>query len=135
MMEHVPPMSSALGDYIEQERNARGWTYRDLEDKTGVSRNALYDMQRGKTKTPKLETLYRIAQALEVPLNRILTVAGFPVDPLPDNNAQAKRLAELADALPWIAQVVDDLSQLTPDQKEGVLAYLEAVMRRKGPKP
>jgi transcriptional regulator with XRE-family HTH domain len=131
MTEQVPPMSSALGDFIEQERDARGWTYRDLEDKTGISRGALYDMQKGKTKTPKLETLYRISSALGIPLNRLLTIAGFPVEPLPDNTALAKHLAELGDALPWIAQIVDDLAKLTPDQKEGVVAYLEAIRRQR----
>lgn len=127
----TPPMSSALGDYIEQERTARNWTYRELEDRTGVSRNALYEMQIGRTKTPKLETLYRISKGLGVPLNRLLTIAGYPVDPLPDNAALAKHLAELSDALPWIAQIIEDLAKLTPDQKEGVVAYLEAIRRQR----
>jgi transcriptional regulator with XRE-family HTH domain len=131
MQEQTPPMSSALGDYIEQERNGRNWSYRELEDRTGISRGALYDMQTGKTKTPKLETLYRISKAFGVPLNRLLTIAGFPVEPLADNAALAKHLAELGEALPWIAQIVDDLAKLTPDQKEGVVAYMEAIRRQR----
>jgi hypothetical protein len=81
--------------------------------------------------SPKLEPLYRIAKALDVPMARLLTVAGYPVDPLPDATAQARRIAEITDSLPWVAKVVDDLTRLTPEQRETLIAYLEVLAKRR----
>lgn len=127
--EQAPQMSSsrALKDLIEQERRRRGWTYRDLQDKTGVSRSALFDMERGKTRTPHLETLGRIAVAFEMELADVLLIVGFPVNPIKSNEDRAQRLAALAEVLPRVEQVVDDLLRLDPSQQEGVIAYIEAV--------
>jgi transcriptional regulator with XRE-family HTH domain len=121
--------TSALGSFIQEELEHRGWTQRDLEIHSGVSDSTIHRIMNGSS--PKLEPLYRIAQALGVPLSRLLTVAGYPVDPLPDTTAQAQRIAEITDALPWVAGVVDDLTRLTPEQRETLIAYLEVLKRRR----
>jgi transcriptional regulator with XRE-family HTH domain len=62
----------SLAKRIRDCRYAKGWGPDELALRADVSRTALYQIECGKTETPRAGTLRRIAQALDVPIDRLL---------------------------------------------------------------
>lgn len=60
----------SLKHKIAYWRNKRGLTQRELADKIGVSRGAVALYETGQNK-PKVETLFRLAQALDVEVTEL----------------------------------------------------------------
>jgi len=56
-------------------RYAKGWGPDELTSRAAISRTALYQIECGKTETPRAGTLRRIAQALEV--GKSVKISGF----------------------------------------------------------
>ena len=65
----------ALGELIRTQRSAAGLSLRDLAERTGVSNAYLSQIERG-LHEPSLSVLRSIADALDVPLEALLTRAG-----------------------------------------------------------
>jgi transcriptional regulator with XRE-family HTH domain len=61
-----------LAKRIRDCRYAKGWGPDELAQKAEISRTALYQIECGKTETPRAGTLRRIARALDVPVERLL---------------------------------------------------------------
>lgn len=60
------------GDTIRALREQRGWTLEDLAQKTQRSRAYLSRVENGQ-RTPSRITMHRIANALEVPVDDLVT--------------------------------------------------------------
>ena len=61
---------------IRELRKKKGWTQSELARRSGVKQGVLSDIESGKTKHPRCDTLAAIAAALEVPLEQLLKKAG-----------------------------------------------------------
>ena len=61
-----------LKDKIAQIRNARGLTQLELSKKTGITKRAIQNYEAG-TRTPRLDVITKIAQALEVDVHELMT--------------------------------------------------------------
>jgi transcriptional regulator with XRE-family HTH domain len=61
-----------LAKQIRDLRYAKGWGPDDLADRAQISRTAIYQIECGKTETPRAATLRRIARALDVPPEHLL---------------------------------------------------------------
>lgn len=68
-----PSLYVGVGEQIMFARRRANLTQRQLGDRLGVSHVAVGDIERGKTK-PNLDHLAAIAEALDVPLSRLLAV-------------------------------------------------------------
>ena len=88
-----------LAKRIRDCRYAKGWGPDELAQRADISRTALYQIECGKTETPRAGTLRRIARALEVPIERLLGRAGDQSQP----GARRERieLFDRRDALLW----------------------------------
>ena len=62
----------SIAKRIRDCRYIKGWGPDELALKAEISRTALYQIECGKTETPRAGTLRRIARALEVPIERLL---------------------------------------------------------------
>lgn len=60
------------GDTIRALREQRGWTLEDLAQRTQRSRAYLSRVENGQ-RTPSRVTMHRIANALEVPIDDLVT--------------------------------------------------------------
>lgn len=63
-----------LGEQVRQAREARGWTQSELAKRAGMKQNAISRFEAGDG-VPTIQTLDRLAGALEVKLNIELTPA------------------------------------------------------------
>ncbi len=63
----------SLAQRVRDIRYAKGWGPDELANRAEISRTALYQIESGKTGLPRAGTLRRIAVALEVPMDDLLS--------------------------------------------------------------
>lgn len=129
----VPPTRSsiALANFLRNQLEGRGWTQQDLVDETGLARATVSRLINGQIAEPDLSTLHRLADVFEMRMSRLLEICGYPVGDATPPSQQAQRLAALVESLPWLGPVTEDIATLTPDEREGLLVYLETLKRRR----
>lgn len=109
----VNNMLMEIGLRIREFRKSRGLTQQQLADKADISRSYLADVERNRY-NPSLETLEKIANALEVSLDRIISKSA--------NSIIEARLDEIGMTLPELAEKADvpltfleKLNDIVPD--------------------
>src|SRR2546425_8783090 len=70
-----------LGDELARLRRLKGWTLRDVEEKTKkkVSNSYLYQLESGIVKEPSPNILYELARVYDVSYGKLMRLAGFMV--------------------------------------------------------
>lgn len=71
------PNKMDIGERLRQLREDRGFSQSDMEKRTGLLRAYISRVENGHT-VPSLETLERLANALEVPLYQLSYEGGGP---------------------------------------------------------
>lgn len=105
-------------------------SYRDLQDRTGVSRGSLEGIVREQiTEFPKLETLDKLATYFRLPLWRVIEMAGIDLGLTRSVSDTLEQLNSLARRMPEIEPIVVYLLKLYPEDLRGVVAYLETLDR------
>lgn len=69
--------SEELKNLIESTREAKGISQRELAKLTGISRSTLNDLINGKIKKVDIDDLRKIAETLDMSLQKLLKVAGY----------------------------------------------------------
>jgi len=71
-----PPLNSeqwrSIQVQFEGQRLRRGWTREELARKAGVSRTTLFYLERGGTQHPRLSTIKRLAETLDLDFHRLM---------------------------------------------------------------
>ncbi|HHT63798.1 MAG: helix-turn-helix transcriptional regulator [Thermoanaerobacteraceae bacterium] len=62
-----------IGDKIRLLRTEKKISIRKMADITGLSKSTLSDIENNKSKKPTIDTIGRIAKALEVPISELLS--------------------------------------------------------------
>jgi transcriptional regulator with XRE-family HTH domain len=89
MKENDPETGTALTRRIQQELAARKWTMRDLERKAGLKENGVLNILRRKSLNPRIDTLQKIAGAMDCTIGELL---GEPPKPTVENRALVFRM-------------------------------------------
>jgi transcriptional regulator with XRE-family HTH domain len=129
---HPDRATVTLAEFLQREMDRRKWSVVDLEAQTGVSRGALRNILKNKDAVPTIGTLRRLAIRFEMPLLRMVELAGFDLgtpDSLP--KGRTARIIALDQAMPELHEALEHLVDRSPDEMAGVLAYLEALKRRR----
>ena len=79
-MVYTDRMSNTVGKQIRELRKQAGWTLRELADRADISHSALAKIETVEDRNPRIETLKKIADALEVSIKNIS--GGLVVEPL-----------------------------------------------------
>ena len=77
-------MITALSTFLQSYMRQHALTLRDMESRSGVSRTVLHGLCSGKEIEPRLSTLVCIARAVDLPLGRVIELAGFDLGLSPD---------------------------------------------------
>lgn len=67
-------MAENLGEQIRIIRTGLEWSQIYLAEKAGVSRSVISNIEVGKQNNPSIGTLWRIANALGMPLSELLNI-------------------------------------------------------------
>ena len=91
--------AAAIGRRIREARIARGWTHEELARRMGVNWRTVQRWQTGRP--PRVETLHRLADVLDVPRSTLLGAdEGATLSELREQLTQlSERLDRLTDAL------------------------------------
>jgi transcriptional regulator with XRE-family HTH domain len=57
-------------ELIKAERKRRRWTLDRLASESGITRSAIHDIEQGRTKDPKLDTIARLIEAMGMSLTQ-----------------------------------------------------------------
>lgn len=102
----MPTTTETVAARIRELRLALGWSQEELAEQATLSRDAIARIERG-DRGPRLDTLELIANALEIPLPKLLDVE----EPLPQRKKEGRNLArslerslDLLD--PWLAEAL-----------------------------
>lgn len=114
------PADDRFAERLRLIREERGLRLADLEEKTGVSRGFLSELERGK-KTPTLDTLKKLASGLQVSIQ----------DLVGDEERPAEGSSSIEGMPPGLREFVEDMrSRGTPIPKEHVAMLLGIHPRR-----
>ena len=61
---------------LKKLRQKKGWSQEKLAREADISYNTLIKIERGRIKNPKIETVIKLANALKVPIDKILEKGG-----------------------------------------------------------
>lgn len=103
-----------LGNKIRTIRNYKGISLEDLSDKCGIDPAPLSKLERGET-NPTIQTLYRIAQGLNVELTEII-------------DFQSEYYEEHTDEF-LTAEIQKHLRKFNAQQQNDILSFLRALSR------
>jgi transcriptional regulator with XRE-family HTH domain len=108
-----------IGDTIRNFRLQKGMSQGDIEKRTGLLRCYLSRVENGHT-IPSLDTLAKIAGAMEVPLG------GFFADSVNNNNGAAKAVPQLTDdEVRFLTQIRRYSPNLNESDRKLVLAMVK----------
>ncbi len=66
------PMNAILTKQIRSGLEERGWSVRELERKAGLKERAVLSILQGKSKHPRIDTLVKIANALDTSVSSLI---------------------------------------------------------------
>lgn len=119
-----------IGEVIRSYRNDRGLSQGDIERRTGLLRCYLSRVENGHT-VPSLETLAKIAEAMEISLADF-----FPGADTPQDRETKKMLGELSEEeIRFLADIKKYSTTLTDDDKKLVLAMIRKMAAVVPPRP
>jgi transcriptional regulator with XRE-family HTH domain len=108
-----------IGEVIRSYRSDRGLSQGDIERRTGLLRCYLSRVENGHT-VPSLETLAKIAEAMEINLADF-----FPGTDTPQDRETRKILGELSEEeIRFLGEIKRYSTSLTDDDKKLVLAMI-----------
>ena len=103
---------SKVGEFIRERRLAKGLSKRQLAEKAGISHSEVHRIENGERQNPSVPMLVALADALGIPQDDILVMAGYIKD---DNN------------IPLIERVFPDLK--TQKQQETAQKIVDGLSR------
>lgn len=124
-------MPAELTNYLSDELKRRGWNPTQLANKSGLPKQTISNVLNKPDAVPELPTYVALAEALGVSLAYLLERAGYMVERLEDPEESTRRLARQIDAFPWLQPILQWLLDLDPEDRAGVIAYLESVRRQR----
>lgn len=123
-------MGSGLIIYLESALDRRGWNHARLAEESDISPGAISKLFRKRSTRPDLDTLSKLARALDEPLAKLVAAEGY--DPgLYDGHPQAEQVALLLESVPPLAELHETVVELSPEDLQAVLAYAQGRHRRK----
>ena len=109
-----------IGGTIKTLRVEKGFTLPDLAEKAGLSKGLLSKIENLPDANPSLATLYKIAEALEVPLSEIIE----------SEQAQLKRIIP-DNPPPWQKMLIDYIKSAGKKPDQNILNALYVLRNRK----
>lgn len=113
---------SRLGDTLKESRKNIGYTLQQVEDSSGISNAYLSQLENGKIKSPSANILYKLSSLYKVPLKTFLISAGI-IDKKNEENT--------SNSDSFVQKVAFSSEEMTKEEKEEVLKYLEYVKSRR----
>lgn len=120
-----------LGRTLFEARESKGWSQERLSRESGVSRVTISKWESGQVETPKMVTLRRLANALDVPVESLLRPLGA-ASPDPSGSSAERRMAAELEAHTELAHAARRLGREMAEREDLYAELAEAVAARLG---
>lgn len=110
-------MNETLGNYLKEIRKQRRLTLRAVQEKTAISNAYLSQLENDKISRPSPTVLHKLAECYGISYERLMKLTGYPI------NEEGQK--------PAFRSSTDDLENLTPEEKEKVLEYIQFLKSRR----
>jgi transcriptional regulator with XRE-family HTH domain len=110
-------MNEDLGSYLRRVRKEKALTLRDVEKKTGISNAYLSQLENNRIGSPSPTILHNLAECYRISYERLMKLTGYPV------YEEGQK--------PAFRSSTDDLENLTPEEKEKVMEYIQFLKSRR----
>lgn len=120
-----------IGNIIRERREARGWTQEQLAKESGLPQSYISNLERG-ARRGSIEAFQAIARALHIPLAEVFQVTNQQGAGLVTEETPARAIPD-----PLVGEILDIWADLSPEDRDAVLAMHRALLtryRRKPPK-
>ena len=123
-----------IGERIKKERNQKGLTQKELAERLGVTTTVIGQYERTE-RTPKMETLVKIAEALELPGYHLLCkhfnvsadyLLGLAEDKV-QQNPSAVTVVQIPDE---VSGLISDYQKLDWDGQKAVIRTIDKELER-----
>ena len=116
-------MPTTLGQELSRLRSLKGWTLREVEERTKkkVSNSYLYQLESDNVKEPSPHILYELSTVYEASYADLMKLAGFVVPPSSPEASQTD------------VSVAFNALSLTREEKDQVMDFIEFMRRKKKP--
>jgi transcriptional regulator with XRE-family HTH domain len=106
-------MAAELGRRLRGVRELRGWSLARTAEEANVSTAYIQKLERGEVASPSPHKLRTLAQALEIPYEEAMRLAGywFPEPDASSGDAAVRMLAEALQAENLTAAELEDLGE------------------------
>jgi hypothetical protein len=122
---------SGLASAIKKELDRQGKSWRWLAIQTGLAESTFNKWRNDPQVTPDLKTLSLVSEKLSMPLRVLIEACGFPVDESANYADRQARARALLAAVPGLADIIDDLVQLLPEDQDTIMTMIETHLRKK----
>jgi HTH-type transcriptional regulator, competence development regulator len=111
-------MAGTLGEILRETRKKRGWTLREVEEKTGIHNAHLSQIESGAIAKPAPNILFTLASAYGLSYDRLLKLAGHFQD-----KSQAQRSLQGA--------ALRAIEELTPEEQREALEFMQKLAHQR----
>jgi len=118
-----------IGERLRALREQKKWSQGDIEQRTGLLRCYISRVENGHT-VPALETLEKIARALEMPLYQFLYDGDKP-PVAPPNGTRTYQWGASGRERRYLARLCGVLSRMRPADRDLLLYMTQRMMSRK----
>lgn len=110
-----------LGQELSRLRTLKGWTLRDVEEKTKkkISNSYLYQLENDNVKQPSPNILYELSVVYGADYSELMKLAGFMI---PSSSTQVSKGS---------SSVAFSSLNLTNEEREDVMDFIEFMRRKK----
>lgn len=117
-----------LSEWLAVQLRDRGWSVREGEKQTGISKSELSDIANGKL-NPGLALMIRLARGFDTPLWKIMNMAGHDSGVNDAISEHGERIVSLLQARPDLAPVLERLPLVSDADIHDLLSYMESRVR------
>jgi transcriptional regulator with XRE-family HTH domain len=112
---------ATLGSELTRLRKLKGWSLRDVEERTKrkVSNSYLYQLENGNVQEPSPNILYELSMVYGASYPKLMRLAGFVV---PSSNANASLGS---------SSVSFDALNLSDEEREEIMDFVQFMRRKK----
>lgn len=110
--------------FLEEEMRRQGLTLKDLEERTGVPDSTISRIVRNTVEEPRASQVMLVAAALGLDFSTVMRRAGLAIPDSSAPNAETLRQAIALDADPDLADLLREVEQLPPEDRDAVRAYM-----------
>ena len=120
-----------IGERLRAIREHKNMSQGEIEERTGLLRCYISRVENGHT-VPAIETLEKMARALEMPLYEMLYDGDEPPKPPASTSSDKLLWGSSGKDARYLRKLTFHLSKMRPEDRELVLMLLEKIVQKKG---